>query len=255
MKTEHSYGWKREPKDKRDFKPMFMPTMALPDKVDLRDWNSAVLDQDGLGACGGFGYSVGIRESMLNKHGHVFERLSPMYAYYYARVIENSVGIDSGCYIRDLFKVGAKQGTTLEALYPYNPDLFREAPNTQANRAAERYKITSYHRLTGLTDIKIHLAKGYSCVFGFVVRESFESLAVARTGHMPMPKWNEKRLGGHAVFCCGYEDDYTWPGGGYLIIKNSWSPNWGDKGYFYMPYAYLKGWFNLNVSDIWTAES
>ncbi len=39
---------------------------------------------------------------------------------------------------------------------------------------------------------------------------------------------------GHAVTCVGY-NDYKQT----FIVRNSWGKEWGDKGYFYMPYAYL----------------
>jgi hypothetical protein len=47
-------------------------------------------------------------------------------------------------------------------------------------------------------------------------------------------------LGGHAVPIVGYIDDANQPGGGVFICQNSWSTNWGNKGYFYLPYSVLK---------------
>ncbi|MEI6586830.1 MAG: C1 family peptidase [Sediminibacterium sp.] len=47
-------------------------------------------------------------------------------------------------------------------------------------------------------------------------------------------------LGGHAVPIVGYIDDANQPGGGLFICQNSWSTNWGNKGYFYLPYSVLK---------------
>ena len=46
---------------------------------------------------------------------------------------------------------------------------------------------------------------------------------------------------------CGYDDERK-----VLIMRNSWSEKWGDKGYFYMPYEYVqnKEW----VDDIWTVN-
>jgi C1A family cysteine protease len=67
---------------------------------------------------------------------------------------------------------------------------------------------------------------------------------------MPMPASSESVVGGHAVFIAGYQTDPGTAGGGYLIVKNSWSTSWGDQGYFYMPYAYIRP--DL-VSDLWTA--
>jgi len=46
-------------------------------------------------------------------------------------------------------------------------------------------------------------------------------------------------LGGHAVPIIGYIDDTTQPGGGVVIVQNSWGKSWGYGGYFYMPYSVL----------------
>jgi C1A family cysteine protease len=71
-------------------------------------------------------------------------------------------------------------------------------------------------------------------VFGLTVYESFESPQVAKTGVVPMPAPSEQTLGGHAVMAMGYDD-----GKQVFIVRNSWRPGWGLKGYFLMPYAYL----------------
>ena len=44
--------------------------------------------------------------------------------------------------------------------------------------------------------------------------------------------------GGHAVSVVGYGLDETVSGGGYFIIKNSWSIDCGDHGYQYVPFNY-----------------
>lgn len=54
----------------------------------------------------------------------------------------------------------------------------------------------------------------------------------------------EKCLGGHAVLCVGYDDSKS-----HWIMRNSWGAEWGDKGYFYLPYPYL---LNQDLtSDLW----
>lgn len=46
--------------------------------------------------------------------------------------------------------------------------------------------------------------------------------------------------GGHAVLIVGFKDDDTNKalGGGYFIVRNSWSEGCGDHGYQYLPYSY-----------------
>ena len=86
-------------------------------------------------------------------------------------------------------------------------------------------------------------------MFGFTVYESFESDQVAKTGVVPFPNLQtEQVLGGHAVLAVGYDD-----GQQRFIVRNSWGPNWGMKGYFTLPYPYLlQGTLS---SDLWTIRS
>ena len=41
-----------------------------------------------------------------------------------------------------------------------------------------------------------------------------------------------KKLGGHGILLVGYNDK-----GQYFIVKNSWSPNWGENGFFRISYS------------------
>jgi C1A family cysteine protease len=81
-------------------------------------------------------------------------------------------------------------------------------------------------------------------VFGFTVYESFESEQVAKTGKVPLPPRSEQVLGGHAVLAVGYNDAQQ-----SFIVRNSWGPNWGMKGYFWMPYGYVTD--PQLASDFW----
>ena len=61
---------------------------------------------------------------------------------------------------------------------------------------------------------------------------------------MLMPQPGDKVRGGHAVTAVGYDDFQE-----VFIVRNSWGEGWGDKGYFYMPYAYIT---NPDLaSDFW----
>ena len=249
---KHSYGYIPDVKDANDFhyaavRPVSVP---LPPMVDLRRLCSPVRDQGQLGSCTGFAIAVGMREFLLNKQGAPFVQLSPLYVYYEERLREHTVSQDAGAQPRDGFKVLAKLGCAPESDDVYDITKFTQPPSKQAVQDAANYKIAAYHRLVGQAAMQACLAGGNGFVMGFTVFESFESDAVAKTGKMPMPAANEQTLGGHAVFCAGYQTDASVAGGGFFIIKNSWSTSWGDQGYFYMPFAYIRpDW----VSDAWTA--
>jgi C1A family cysteine protease len=91
------------------------------------------------------------------------------------------------------------------------------------------------------------LADGFPFVFGFTVYESFESDTVAKSGVLNLPKAKESAIGGHAVCAVGYDDAAR-----RFIVRNSWGTDWGKRGYFTMPYAYLA---DRNLSDdFWTVR-
>jgi C1A family cysteine protease len=66
------------------------------------------------------------------------------------------------------------------------------------------------------------------------IRKLYENASnrrLTKTGVLNMPQPDEKTVGGHAVMAVGY-DDYNER----FIVRNSWDPKWGLKGYFTMPY-------------------
>lgn len=246
------YGYVNDIPDARDFtfQSVRPPLAPLPPSVDLRHLCSPVRDQGQLGSCTGFAIAVGMREFLEKKTSGKFVKMSPLFIYYEERKMENTVTQDAGAQPRDGMKILAKMGCAPETDDPYNIAKFKNPPSAKAVTDAAGFKVAAYHRVATLTDMQHCLAGGNGVVLGFKVYESFESAAVAKTGKMPMPRANEVVKGGHAVFAAGYKMDSKWPGGGYLIIKNSWSAAWGDKGYFYMPFEYVQPQW---VMDGWTA--
>jgi C1A family cysteine protease len=97
--------------------------------------------------------------------------------------------------------------------------------------------------------MKQSIIDGFPFIFGFSVYESFESDEVSKTGNVPMPDTStEELLGGHAVMAVMFDDDRKVIG-----CRNSWGMEWGNKGYFYLPYDYI---LNPNLaSDFWIVTS
>jgi C1A family cysteine protease len=256
----HCFNYRRDPCDDRDLKFSGMmtphPSVKLPLSVDLRKKCPPVYDQGDLGSCTA-NAGVACRVMLMENPGL---ELSRLFLYYVIRRQEGMENIDSGGSMRDTCKTLHKTGVCEEKFMPYDVEKFTRAPSPQAVANAEKYKVHGYRSLNSLNEIKYNLSlRQQPVLMGMEVFESFESEKVKRTGIMPMPRVDEQSLGGHAVLVVGYMDNpdrYSLLGSnkpaGYLIVRNSWGADWGDKGYFYMPYEYTaKG----NTFDYWVLEN
>lgn len=244
------YGWTPDLPDHRDqvYSAPLAQLGPLPKSVDLTSGCPPVYDQGQLGSCTANAIGGALEfDQLKQKLTDVFVP-SRLFIYYNERVVEGTVGSDSGAQIRDGIKVVAKQGGPHETLWPYVISKFTAKPSTAAYQDAAKHPAVLYQRLVQTIDqLKGCLATGYPFVFGFSVYESFESPGVAKSGHAPMPAPHEKLLGGHAVLAVGYDDAKKW-----FIVRNSWGPKWGMAGYFTLPYDYL---LNGNLSDdFWTIK-
>ncbi len=243
------YGWLPDLPDHRDlfFSAVAPRLAALPRKVDMRSKCSPVEDQGQLGSCTANAL-VGALEFLELKDGAKFSDLSRLFLYYNERVIEGTVGEDPGAFLRDGIKSLAKQGVCTEPEWPYKTSRFTKKPTRACYRTAKKHRILSYHRITTVDEMRGCLAEGFPFVFGFTVYDAFESAAVAKSGVLNMPGPKEKMAGGHAVMAVGYDD-----GARRFAIRNSWGTDWGQKGYFTMPYDYLSPDKNL-ADDFWTVR-
>jgi C1A family cysteine protease len=243
------YGWLPDIPDNRDlmYGAVRKIPAKLPSKVDLSPGCSKVEDQSDLGSCTANALA-GALEYLMKKDKVKFSDMSRLFIYYNERVIEHSVMTDSGAMIRDGIKTLAKQGACTEKKWPYVIAKFAKKPTKACYTEALGYQILSYARLNTRDEMRACLADGFPFVFGFSVYDGFETQQMSRTGVLDMPKKGERLLGGHAVLAVGYDDAAK-----RLIVRNSWGPKWGMKGYFTMPYGYVT---NRNLSDdFWTIRA
>jgi len=253
------YGWKPDLPDQRDYS-YAVPAgvvQTIPSLVDLRPQCPAVYNQGDIGSCTANAIAGALEFDMIKQRLPSFTP-SRLFIYYNERSMEGTVGSDSGAYIRDGIKSVASQGDCPESEWTYDatpplagnvfaPDAKAATqPYPQCYTDAVQHKALTYMSIDrNLADMKGCLASTYPFVFGFTVYASFESSAVASSGIVPMPTAGEPTMGGHAVLAVSYDDSKNM-----FIIRNSWGPDWGLGGYFYMPYAYL---LDNNLSDdFWT---
>jgi hypothetical protein len=98
----------------------------------------------------------------------------------------------------------------------------------------------------------LHLALSHPVVISVPLYASWWT-STANMGIAPMPGGaGDVYRGDHAMHVLGYVDNDQLPtiapsvpdgaGGGYFIVKNSWGNCFGDGGYVYMPYDYIRGY-------------
>lgn len=240
------YHWKRDKVDSRDYRYP-LSNKNTQNIVDLRPLCTPIEDQGALGSCTGQAIAGAIE--LLNNKAKQYQDISRLFIYYYERLLMGTVNIDSGAYIRDGIKVCYRNGASLESLWPYDIKKFKIRPNQRAITDALQRKVTRYERIANHEGCLDALNNGYPVIIGFDVYSSFESLQVIQTGVMTYPNVRRERLlGGHAVLLVGYNLSRQ-----VYIVRNSWGRNWGDQGYFYMPFNVLQD--NTMSGDFWTIKS
>lgn len=238
----HKYGWLPDVPDRRDI-PYKAPRRfkPLPHKVSLRSLVPNVFNQGTLGSCTANALASAYQ---LQRVRQALEPWHPsrLFLYYNERVMIRMVKEDSGAYLRDGIKSLVRQGVCPETLWPYDVAKFTQKPNRMCYGAAEAVQVLGYRRVSSeLNDMKAALAQGLPFVVGISLYESFETEEVARTGKVPLPSPEERMIGGHAILCVGYDDTTR-----RFELLNSWGKQWGDAGFFTVPFGYLT---NENLAD------
>lgn len=244
--AQRRYGRVEDAYDPRDVllsPAAVVGAVSLPPVISLRGKLPPSFNQGDLGSCTGNALAGAALFAELQAASAPVPDPSRLFIYYGERVIEGTVGQDDGAQIRDGAKVLARSGVCSEDLWPYDTTKFADRPSAPAFADALKHRATAYNRVPR-EEVRQALFAGHPVVLGFTVYESFESQQVASTGIMPMPSHGEKVLGGHAVLAVGYDDHQQ-----RYEIRNSWGPDWGDHGHFWMPYQYLRS--SKLSSDFW----
>lgn len=249
IRSVKKMGWKPDLPDHRDrVVDIAAPKKnSLPKKIDLRpEEHFEVYDQGGLGSCTANAIGACFHFDQV-KQGLTEFTPSRLFIYYNERAMEGTVGEDSGAYIRDGIKSLKDIGCCSETEWAYDESKFTLRPADKCYEGAAKNRAKEYARVPqNLDAMKSVLDQGFPFAFGFVVCTSF--MKVDSSGMMSFPTDDDQILGGHAVCACGYDDEKQ-----VVIVRNSWGNEWGDGGYFYMPYGYIT--HPQLTSDLWYIQS
>ncbi len=159
---------------------------------------------------------------------------------------------DTGAYLRDTIKAAGLFGVPPEDRFPYDVANVDLEPPAFLYAYATNYKALNYVRLDHgaaaetLENTRRVLMHGLPVAFGFTVYSNITTAA-----DIPLPRGQDKPLGGHAVLAVGYDANHDVDGRKVpsIKIRNSWGPSWGNQGYGWLPFDYIT---NSMACDFWT---
>ncbi len=203
---------------------------SRPRKIDLSSNFPIPGDQGRQLSCVGWATAYALKSYQekveigwsLNTGAHLF---SPAFVY-------NQIngGQDRGSTIHEALDLAVGKGLATLYTMPYADTDFLTSPSALAVAEAAAYKADSWYRVNDTSQIKAALINRKPVVAGIDVYQQLIDLQGSDSYYNTTSGQSQ---GGHAVTIVGYDDDRY--GGAFKVI-NSWSRNWGDDGYFWIPY-------------------
>ncbi len=205
-----------------------------------------IKNQGNRGTCVAFSLTA-TNEYYHSKIRNTRHDLSEQHLYYEAKQLDgNNI---CGTTIGNAIKVISLRGQCREQFWAYRPTTDCNAHGTKpilADLDAVEFKSVCLELNNRDIDIfKAAIISGGLISFSVPVFDSwFNSNEVNRTGRITMPLTGETAVGGHAMTIVGFQDDTTFPGGGFFLLRNSWGLSWAKdspygQGFGIIPYKYV----------------
>jgi len=227
----YKMGLRKDSYDHRDHLHM-LPTIIpeMPPKVDLRGKIKTVFKQC-WNDC-----SANVISNVVMSLKDDDKAVSRLFQYYNSRFVADPDFItDNGATYRDALKALQKFGFVNEEEWDYSDDHVNTPPTDEVFTLGlnNTYFIKSYRKLfPTLTNIKYTLFTGNLIMLGIAIWDNFVNLDSNFVA--PLPAKDSVFCGLHAVLMCGFDDALQ-----SCLCVNSWGRDWGDQGFFYLPYKFV----------------
>lgn len=261
----HDFGWRPDLADHRDYSMGHEAVVALLRKLKMRtrtrraqrervDWREFCgpseepqdLASSTALAC------VGLIQHFERRTSGRLLRLSGTFAHCAALRLMNNTG-NAEVSVRAVLKAIVRCGVPPEKYWRDGSSLPEREPDPFTYSFQRDFRTLLYLRLddrkmTGeqtLDRLKSFLAAGFPCVFGCPV-----CTCLTDDGDIPFPTAADSVLGGQAWMAVGYDDKLRIRSDkGALLVQTFRGPNWGDQGFGWLAYAYVR---QRMAMDFWT---
>jgi len=254
-------NYKQDNNDERDHKPLKLSAPLLKEIqsintiIDYTSEMSPVKNQGSLGSCVGFAVVAMKEWQEQQEHleelleGKKYKRaakhydLSEQWLYYKCKEIDYWPN-EEGTSIRFAMQVLNKVGVPCEKAWPYN-ESYVGKPKRWANLVSKWALGGEYLRLDSPENIINSLrSNGPVCVGVACFIEIFYT---TNNGIVAYPNDPNNMYGGHAICLVGWNPETRM-----FKFKNSWGISWGQNGYGYLPYDYIKDfcWDAWEIKDL-----
>ena len=258
--------------------------LSLPASVDLSNLLPPVGDQGQQGSC--VAWAVGYYYKTFTEHKDENWDVTTNAHQFSPAFIYNQIngGHDNGSSFNSAFQLLEDKGCDTLKIFPYNDQDYTTQPTQDQLNLAIPFKIKSYANIfygryvnssagapttdwqwsgTALTDqdisnLKDILANGSIFVIGIPVFSTWYHAGFGANDYIhQVPADGEVTFYGyHAVTLVGYDD--TVHGGAFRMV-NSWGTGWGDNGFTWITYDWVKqcaeeGWVMTELSPDFTVQ-
>jgi len=220
--------------------PIISPILKFNDPItlstfSLKKYCPIPKNQGNMGSCTGWatGYAgLTIAESILdentNKDDITNNARSALYVY------NQLMTCKRGSHLTNVFEVIKNNG---DCYYKeFNPTTCMILPDENTLQKGKDMRITNYVRLWDIIDsknkkiqsAKRSLLQKRPVVIVLHLKKTFQN--ISKSG-VYIPKNTDQDAGYHAVCLIGYDDEKQ-----QFEMMNSWGENWGNEGFFFMPY-------------------